>query len=96
MADGQLPALPGWDVEVDGGRWRARRKGGLSALQVEYGCKLVVEADSFGELELKVTAQNILATMIQAAERLYERLAEADAVRRAISGDEHQAADDER
>jgi len=79
MTDGQLPALPGWDVEGDGGRWRARRKGGLSALQVEYGCKLVVEADSFSELELTVNAQNILATMIGAAEQLHERLAAREA-----------------
>ena len=83
MADGQLPALPGWDVEVDGGRWRARRKGALSALQVEYGCKLVVEANSFGELELHVCAENIKATMVAAAEDLARGMAEAELKRRA-------------
>lgn len=82
MADG--PDIPGWDVErVDDERWLARRRGGLSRYQLDYGCRLIVGASSFGELELAVVAENIKATMTAAAEELARGMLEAELQRRA-------------
>lgn len=81
---GGLPELPEWDVSCDDdGRWLARRRGGLSRYQLEYGCRLLVGANSFGELELAVTAERIKATIVAAAEELARGMAEADLKRRA-------------
>lgn len=92
MASEDGPAIPGWDVSQDDqGRWLARRRGGLSALHMQYGCRLLVGADSFGELELHVCAENIKATVVAAAEDLARRMAEADFKRQAA--DEGQGAD---
>ncbi|CNE78783.1 Uncharacterised protein [Mycobacterium tuberculosis] len=65
--------------------WTATRLGGLSATQLAYGCRLRVTAYVFGELEVQCAAENIKAGIVCAAERLAERMAEADR-RRAMDG----------
>lgn len=82
-----VPRIDGWTVVLseDGRLWTATRLGGLSAAQLEYGCRLRVTAFVFGELEVQCVAENIKAGIVCAAERLAERMAEADR-RRAMDG----------
>lgn len=81
------PRIDGWSVLLseDGRLWTATRLGGLSAAQLEYGRRLRVSAFVFWELEVQCVAENIKAGIVCAAERLAERMAEADR-RRAMDG----------
>lgn len=79
------PQLDGWRVtrHDTAPTWTADRAGGLSDTQLEYGCRLRVTASTFGELEVLTVAENIKLGIVQAAERLAERMAEAELQRRA-------------
>ncbi|MFC5753396.1 hypothetical protein [Actinomadura rugatobispora] len=79
MAHDPHDEIPGWHVEPgQNGTWLARRRGTLSALQVEYGCRALVGANSRAELELACTTEDVKAGLVRAAERLAEGMAEAE------------------
>jgi len=79
------PGIDGWTVRRHdtAPTWTADRAGGLSDAQLEFGCALRVTASSFGELEVRCVAENVKAGIVQAAERLAERMIEAELQRRA-------------
>lgn len=75
--------FPAWHVEPGpDGTWLARRRGALSALELEYGCRTVVGASSRGELEVACTAEAVKSGLIRAAERLADGMVEAEIKRR--------------
>ena len=81
----QIPALDGWRVRRHdtAPTWTADRRGGLTDVELEYGCALRVTASSFGELEVRCVAENVKRGIVQAAERMAERMVEAELQRRA-------------
>ena len=76
----QIPALDGWRVQRHhtAPTWTADRIGGLTDVELEYGCALRVTASTLGELEVRCVAENIKRGIVQAAERLAERMMEAE------------------
>lgn len=80
----QTPPIDGWRVQRHdtAPTWTADRIGGLSDLELEYGCQLRVTASTLGELEVRCIAENVKAGLVQAAERLAERMLEAELARR--------------
>ena len=79
----ELPVVAGWDITRDGRCWKAVRQGAINPIHLEYGCRPVITASSYGALELELCAEKIKTSMIDAAYRLLVRLAEADAERAA-------------
>lgn len=81
----QIPALDGWTVRRHGTAptWTADRIGGLSDVELEYGCQMRVTASTLGELEVRCVAEDIKRGIVQAAERLAERMLEVELQRRA-------------
>lgn len=79
------PGIDGWTVRHHdtAPTWTADRVGGLSDLEVEYGCAMRVTASTFGELEVRCIAEDVKRGIVQAAERLAERLVDAELQRRA-------------
>lgn len=84
MTTQDTPQLDGWNVQHHdtSPTWTATRTGGLSDAQLEFGCQLRVTASSFGELEVRTVAENVKAGIVHAAERLAERMVEAELRRR--------------
>lgn len=76
MAD-DSPAIPGYQVSTDGTTQRARRRGALTAAQIEYGCKAELSADSLAELEVACVAERIKLTIVTAAEDLARQMTES-------------------
>lgn len=70
--------LPGWTVERGGVSWIATRDEALSPQQLAYGCVYRVTAGSPSELMTRVTAENIVADMVRAAERLAYHMSQPD------------------
>lgn len=83
--DPQTPTLDGWTVRrhTTAPIWTADRIGGLTDVEVEYGCAMRVTASTLGELEVRCVAENVKLGIVQAAERLAERMLEAELQRRA-------------
>jgi hypothetical protein len=77
--------IDGWTVQHHdtAPAWSATRRGGLSNAQLEFGCALRVTATTFGELEVRCVAENVKHGIVAAAERLAERMVEAELQRRA-------------
>ena len=83
--DEHAPALDGWRVtrHDTAPTWTADRRGGLTDVELEYGCQLRVTAATFGELEVRCLAEDIKRGIVQAAERMAERMIEAELQRSA-------------
>jgi hypothetical protein len=79
------PQIDGWRIEHHdtAPAWSATRRGGLSNAQLEFGCALRVTASTLGELEVRCVAENVKHGIVAAAERLAERMVEAELRRRA-------------
>lgn len=78
--DEHAPILDGWRVtrHDTAPAWTADRIGGLTDLELEYGCALRVTASTLGELEVRCLAEDIKRGIVQAAERLAERMLDAE------------------
>lgn len=85
MTTQEHPGIDGWTVRRHdtAPTWTADRAGGLTDVELEYGCALRVTASSFGELEVRCVAENVKRGIVQAAERMAERMVEAELQRRA-------------
>lgn len=70
--------MDGWNIQHHGGVWTAVRHEELTVLQREYGCEPMVSAHSRGELDVRVTAENIKHAIVSAAERLVAGMLEAE------------------
>jgi hypothetical protein len=80
----EIPEIPGWSVaRGESGTWLARRCGTLTPTQLEYGARLVVGANSFGELGVNCLAEDVKAGFIATAEELARGMAEAEFKRQA-------------
>ncbi len=77
------PRREGWVIARNGDQWRATRVDDLSTWQIAYGCNLMLFADSFGELDLLISAEKIKDSMIDLCARLVDGIGEAAAKRRA-------------
>lgn len=79
------PQIDGWRVthHSTAPTWTADRRGGLSDAELEFGCSMRVTASTFGELQVLTVAEDIKVGIVQAAERLAERMVDAELQRRA-------------
>ncbi len=78
------PRREGWVIARNGDQWRATRVDDLSTWQIAYGCNLMLHADSWGELDLYITAERIKDSMIDLCARLIDGIGEAAEKRRAV------------
>jgi hypothetical protein len=85
VVSSDIPQIPGWSVarSADGLTWTAHRRDGLSSNQLEYGARLVVGANSLGELRVACLAEDVKAAFIATAEGLVHDMQEAELKRTA-------------
>jgi hypothetical protein len=68
--------VQGWTVKRSGVSWAALREEPLTDWQERYGCRMRVQATTPQELRVLCVAENVIAEMISAAERLVVAMAE--------------------